>query len=322
MRLGVNMPTIRFILSRLLQMLVVLIGTFTVLFLVIYLLVPGDAAQVALGNHATPEALNNLRRELGLDRPLWVQYGLYLERLGHFDLGNSYELKRNVSDVIRQYLPATIYLTVAALFLETILGVGWGMLLTLRRSTRLRAASAVAGAVLLALPAFFLGLLLQYVFASRLGVLPISGIGNWNPLNLLLPAVTLAGAQMVIITAVSHSTLAAEMGKPYILAARARGMSQMKALTKHGFRNALAPVITLLGIDFGTLLGGAMITEIIFSWPGMGRMTYFAARERDVPLIVGAVLVLVTMFVIINTCVDIVYGWLDPRVRMERGADG
>jgi peptide/nickel transport system permease protein len=315
------MPTTRFILFRLLQMLVVLLGTVTVLFLVIYLIVPGDAAQVALGNHATPEALDNLRRELGLDRPLWDQYGIYLGRLARFDLGTSYELKRGVGGIILDYLPATIYLTVAALILETVFGVGWGLLLALRRSSRLQAISATAGAVLLAIPAFFLGLLLQNIFASRLGLLPISGIGGGNPLYLLLPAVTLAAAQTVIIAAVSRSTLSAEMDKPYMLAARARGLARGQALVRHGLRNAFGPVATLLAIDFGTLLGGAMITEIVFAWPGMGRMTYLAARERDVPLIVGAVLVLVALFVIINTCVDILYGWLDPRVHVEKGVD-
>jgi len=316
------MPTTRFIVHRLLQMLVVLIGTFTVLFLVTYLLVPGDAAQVALGGHATPESLANLRRELGLDRPLWVQYGIYLDRLAHFDLGTSYELKRSVSDIILDYLPATLYLTAAALLLETVFGVGWGMVLSLRRSSRLHALSAVSSAVLLALPAFFLGLLLQYIFAGRLGILPISGMGDWNPLYVILPAVTLAAAQTVIIAGVSKSTLSLELEKPYILAARARGLSRNQALARHGLRNAFGPVATLLAIDFGTLLGGAMITEIVFSWPGMGRMTYFAARARDVPLIVGAVLVLVVLFVIINTFVDIIYGWLDPRVKSEVGVDG
>ncbi|MHB9053392.1 MAG: ABC transporter permease [Thermoleophilia bacterium] len=309
------MPTTRFILLRLLQMLVVIIGTVTVLFLVIYLMVPGDAAQVTLGNHATPESLDSLRHELGLDRPLWDQYGIYLSRLAHFDLGTSYELKRDVSGVILDHLPATIYLTLAALFLETVFGVGWGIFLSLRRSSSLQAASAATGALLLALPAFFLGLLLQYIFASQLGVLPISGIGGWNPLNLILPAVTLAAGQTAIIAAVSRSALAGEMGEPYILAARARGLTRAQAMVRHGLRNSFGPVATLLAIDLGTLLGGAMITEIVFSWPGMGRMTYFAAEQRDVPLVVGAVLVLVMIFVVLNTFVDLVYGWLDPRVR-------
>ena len=313
------MPITRFIVLRLLQMVVVLIGAFTVLFLVIYYLVPGDAAQVALGNHATPETLENLRRELGLDRPVWTQYWIYLTRLFQLDLGESYELKQSVSSVIFDHLPATIYLTVAALFLETVIGIGWGMLLTLKRSSRLQAISAAAGAMLLALPVFFLGMLLQYIFATRLGILPLSGIGGWNPLNLILPAITLAAAQTAVIAAVSRSTLMAEMRKPYILAARARGLSRKQALWKHALRNSLSPVVTLLAIDFGILLGGAMITEIVFSWPGMGRMTYFAGQSRDVPLIVGAVLVLVTFFVVINTLMDLAYGWLDPRVRTGMG---
>ena len=309
------MPTTRFILLRLLQMLVVLIGTVTVLFLVIYLMVPGDAAQVALGTHATPDSLANLRSQLGLDHPVWYQYGVYLDRLAHLDLGTSYDLKRSVTSVIYDHLPATAYLTLAAILLETVFGVGWGMMLSLSRSRRLQGVSAATGALLLALPAFFLGLLLQYMFASKLGILPISGIGGWNPLNLILPALALAAGQTAIIAAVSRATLSAEMGKPYMLAARARGLTRQQALIRHGLRNSFGPVATLLAIDLGTLLGGAMVTEIVFSWPGIGRMTYFAAEQRDVPLVVGAVIVLVTIFVVLSTLVDIVYGWLDPRVR-------
>ena len=206
-----DMPTTRFILLRLLQMLLVLIGTVTVLFLVIYLMVPGDAAQISLGNHATPEALANLRHELGLDRPIWDQYGIYINRLAHLDLGTSYELKRSVASVISDHLPATVYLTLAALFLETAFGVAWGVFLSLRRSTRLQAMSAATGALLLALPSFFLGLLLQYIFASRLGILPISGIGGWNPLNLILPAVALAAGQTAIIAATRSCSAAASV---------------------------------------------------------------------------------------------------------------
>ncbi len=321
-RPGNNMPITRFIFQRLMQMLLVLIGAVTVLFMVLYLFVPGDAAQVALGNHATPESLENLRRELGLDRPLWDQYGIYMSRLAHLDLGTSYELKRSVSSIIFGHLPATLFLTLAALALETAFGLGWGMLLTLRGSLRLQAVSAATGAVLLALPAFFLAMLLQYIFAIKLKILPISGTGGWNPLNLILPAITLAAAQSAIIAGVSRSTLSAEMNKPYILAARARGLTRKQAMINHGFRNAFGPVATLLAIDFGTLLGGAMITEIVFSWPGMGRMTYFAAQSRDVPLVIGAVIILVSIFVVINTCMDLAYGLLDPRVRSSAGNRG
>jgi len=316
------MPTARFIFYRLLQMLLVLLGTVTVLFFVIYLLVPGDAAQAALGSHATPESLENLRRELGLDRPVWVQYWIYLQRLAHFDLGTSQEFQRSVSGIILEHLPATIYLTLAALVLETVFGVGWGMLMALRRWPRIEALSSLTSAMLLALPVFLLGMMLQYIFASRLGILPISGTGGWNPLNLVLPAMTLAAAQTAIIAAVTQSSLSREMNKPYILAVRARGLTKLQAMWKHGLRNVSGPLVTILAIDLGTLLGGAMVTEIVFSWPGMGRMVYNAALSRDVPLVIGAMLVLVTIFIIINTIVDIIYGWLDPRVRAGRQANG
>ncbi|MHB8169341.1 MAG: ABC transporter permease [Thermoleophilia bacterium] len=315
------MPIFRFIVSRLMQTLLVLLGTATVLFVVLYLLVPGDAAQVMLGGRATPQALANLRNDLGLNRPLWTQYGLYMWRLLHFDLGTSYELRQSVSSAIIQRLPATAYLAGAALLLEAIAGIGWGLLMALRRSSRLEAVSAATGAVLLSIPVFFLGLLLQYFLAGRLHLLPISGLAGWNPLNLILPATALAGAQAAIVAAVTRASLRAEMGKPYILAARARGLSRRQVMWKHALRNAIGPAATLLAIDLGTLMGGAMITEVIFSWPGLGRMTYFAVRERDVPLVTGIVLVLVTIFIVINSLIDIVYGILDPRIRTSESAD-
>lgn len=309
------MPLIRFIIYRLLQMLLVILGTVTVIFVVLYLLVPGDAAQALLGSRATPERLASLRREMGLDRPLWEQYGTYLGQLVHLDFGTSYDLNRSVRSVIFDYLPATAWLAAAALFLEATFGIGWGVIMSWRRSPRLAALSNVSGALLLAVPVFFLGLLLQYFLASRLGLLPLSGLGGFNPLYVILPAVTLAAAQIAILAAVMRSSLDREISKPYMLAARARGFSGWQAITRHGLRNSLAPVVTLLLIDFGSLLGGAMVTEMVFSWPGLGKMTFAAAAARDVPLITGVALFLVVVFVIINTLADIIYSLLDPRIR-------
>lgn len=316
------MSVSRFIFNRLLQMLAVILGTVTVLFVVLYLLVPGDAAQAMLGAKATPQALDNLRHELGLDRALPAQYGLYLWRLLHFDLGTSYELNRSVSSVILDYLPATAYLAGAALLLETLAGISWGFLAAGRRSTRFDLLMALFGSLLLSTPVFFLGMVLQYFLGSKLGILPISGLGGFNPVNLVLPAMTLAAAQTVIVGTMTRSSLELEMAKPYFLAARARGLTQKQALVSHGAKNALSPVMTVLAIDLGALMGGAMITEVVFSWPGIGRMTYFAAQVRDVPLIIGTVIVLVAIFVAISTLMDIFYGWLDPRVRLGGLRDG
>lgn len=311
------MIILRFITRRILQLLLVLLGTVTVLFLVLYILVPGDAAQVALGNKATPEALENLRREWGLDQPLIVQYGKYLWRLAHFDLGQSFQQHRSVKTIIAEHLPATAYLAGVAVLIEAVIGVVWGVVRVSSRRRSFESFSNITGALLMAIPVFFLGMLLQYIFASKLGILPFSGIGDWNPLNVILPAVTLAAAQVFIVATIMRASLAAETGKPYILAARARGLSRRQAIMHHGLRNAAGPVVTILAIDLGSLLGGAMITEIVFAWPGMGRMTYFAAQARDVPLVLGSVIVLVTIFVIVSSVVDIIYGILDPRIRLE-----
>ncbi len=312
----------RFILRRLLQMLLVLLGTVTILFIVIYVIVPGDAAEVILGTRATPETLASLRHELGLDQPIWTQYGIYLWNLAHLDLGTSYSLNRDVASVIGDHLPATAYLAFSALALELFFGVGWGIYLAWRKSVGLEMFSSVLGAVLLAVPVFFLGLVLQRIFGGWLHILPISGLGGWNPANVIMPAVTLAAAQAVIIAAVMKTSLSDEMGKPYMLAARAKGMTERQVLLRHGMRNAIGPVATLLAIDLGILLGGAVITEIVFAWPGLGRTMFFAARARDVPLVIGTVLVLVVIFVVVNTFADIAYKLLDPRVRLGEERHG
>lgn len=310
------------IIRSLLQMLLVILGTVTVLFIVLYLLVPGDAAQVALGTKSTPAALENLRRDWGLDQPVIVQYGMYLGRLVQFDLGESFDQNRSVAAIIADHLPATAYLAGAAILLEALFGYTWGVLRVVRRKGRFDTLSNVSGALMLAIPVFFLGMLLQYIFAIKLGLFPISGLGGWNPLNLVLPATTLAAAQIFIVSTITRTSLAGELAKPYMLAARARGLSRRKVITRHGLRNSAGPVATLLAIDFGSLLGGAMITEIVFAWPGVGRMTYFAAQAQDVPLVLGAVIVLVVIFVIINTLVDLLYGILDPRIRFGEEALG
>jgi len=297
-------------------MVIVLFCAISLLFIVMYLLVPGDAAEVSLGNQATPERIENLRAQLGLDRSIWTQYAIYLWNFLHFDLGTSYELNRSVTSVISDYLPATAYLALAALILETAIGISWGMYLSRKKSRSLQGASAIASSIMLATPVFFLGMILQYIFASKLKLLPISGLGGWNPLNLILPAMSLAAAQGAIIAGITKYSLDNEMNKPYILAARARGLSRRQAINIHALRNALGPVVTILGIDLGILMGGAMITEIVFSWPGLGRMTYFAAQSRDVPLVLGGVIVLVIVFIVINTFIDILYGLLDPRIRL------
>ena len=314
------MSIYRFIFYRLLQMLAVILGTITVLFVVIYLLVPGDPAQVMLGTKATPQLLDNLRHELGLDHPIWSQYLLYIWRLIHLDLGMSYQLNRSVTGIIFDYLPATMYLAGAAVAIEAVVGVAWGSLLAAKRSPRLEILFTIPSAILLAMPVFFLALMLQYIFGSRLHLLPLSGLGGYNPVYLLLPAVTLAATQTIIISVITRSSLEAEISKTYFLAARARGLSFGQTLIRHGFRNALGPVITLLALDLGSLMGGAIIVETVYSWPGIGRMTYFAAQSRDIPLILGAVIFLVVVFVTLNSAVDVLYGVLNPKIRWT-GAD-
>jgi ABC-type dipeptide/oligopeptide/nickel transport system permease component len=170
------------------------------------------------------------------------------------------------------------------------------------------------------MPVFFLALMLQYIFGSKLHLLPLSGLGGYSPVYLVLPAVTLAATQTIITSLITRSSLEAEISKTYFLAARARGLSFGQTLIHHGFRNALGPVITLLALDLGSLMGGAIITETVYAWPGIGRMTYFAAQSRDIPLILGVVIFLVIVFVTLNSVVDVLYGVLNPKIRWT-GAD-
>lgn len=304
----------RFLIRRLVLTVPVLLGVATLVFALLHL-VPGDPAQVMLGESASATDVAQLRQTLGLDRPLAEQYGLYLRGLLQGDLGTSFRYNTPVTAEIAQRLPNTLDLALAAMSVAILIALPLGILGALYRG---RAVDQIAMTISLAgisMPNFWLGPLLAIVFAVMLGWLPVSGTGDWR--HLVLPAVTLGAALAAILARMTRASLIEELRELYVLAARARGLSRTRAVLKHALRNSLIPVVTILGLQFGAVLTGTIITETIFAWPGVGRLLIQAINFRDYPLVQGCILFIASTYVTVNLLVDLVYGWLDPRIRLQ-----
>lgn len=304
---------IRYLVNRLALSAVVVFGVSVLVFLMLHL-VPGDPAVVMLSEQANASDVQHLRHELGLDQPLWAQYGLYLERVLHGDLGRSIRLRRPVSELIAGRLPNTLELAVASLSLATLVGVAVGAVSAVRRG-RLADHLAMAGALLgVSLPSFWLGLMLILLFGLRLSALPIAGNQDGFA-SLVLPALTLATVPMATIARLTRSGLLDVLGEDYIRTARAKGLNELAVIVSHALRNSMIPVITVVGVQFGVLLGGAIIVETVFAWPGVGRLLIDAVSARDFPLVQGIMLFISISFVLVNLCADLVYAYVDPRIR-------
>lgn len=304
---------IRYLVNRLALSAVVVFGVSVLVFLMLHL-VPGDPAVVMLSEQANASDVQHLRHELGLDQPLWAQYGLYLERVLHGDLGRSIRLRRPVSELIAGRLPNTLELAVASLSLATVVGVAVGAVSAVRRG-RLADHLAIAGALLgVSLPSFWLGLMLILLFGLRLSALPIAGNQDGFA-SLVLPALTLATVPMATIARLTRSGLLDVLGEDYIRTARAKGLNELAVIVSHALRNSMIPVITVVGVQFGVLLGGAIIVETVFAWPGVGRLLIDAVSARDFPLVQGIMLFISISFVLVNLCADLVYAYVDPRIR-------
>jgi len=317
---------IGYIVRRLLQLVIVLIGV-TILTFGILFLVPGDPATVLAGKDQTPEKLANIRASLGLDKPIYVQYGLFLERLLHGDLGESYQRQRPVMDMIRESLPNTVQLAVAAVLIE-LLGIPLGIYSALRQFTFWDTALTTSALIIWGIPVFVLGLFMQYVFGLRLGWLPVAGSGgetilyfipaDWTNLSyLILPAITLGIIEVAYISYMQRASMLEVIRTDYVRTARAKGLSERSVVLKHSLKNAMIPVLTIAGIDLGALMGGAILTETVFSRFGLGLMIYTAINARDLPVVAGGVLFATLVFVIANLVVDISYAFVDPRIRYE-----
>ena len=305
---------IRFIARRLLLTVPVLAGVATLVFSLIHL-VPGDPVQAMLGESASREDVVDLRQRLGLDRPLYVQYAAFLRGAVTGDLGRSLRTGQSVTGAIAERMPATIELAFAAMLFAVVVAVPLGIVAAVRAGTAVDHGATTLSLIGISLPGFWLGPILAIVFAVTLGWLPVSGRGT--PAHLVLPAITLGAPLAAVLARMTRASVLEELREPYVLAARARGVSRGRAVLRHAFRNSLVPIVTVLGLQFGAVLTGAVITETIFAWPGVGRLLIQSISFRDYPLVQGCILLIAATYVAMNLLTDVVYGLLDPRIRYE-----
>jgi peptide/nickel transport system permease protein len=305
----------RYLFHRVLLLLPTLLGAVTLVFFLVHL-IPGDPIDVMLGETAGVIDKEELRRALGLDQPVLQQYGHFLIKLARGDLGQSLYEQASVAELIRARLPATIELTLCAMALAILISFPCATLAAVKRDRSLDRFALFFSLLGVSIPNFWLGPLLMIVFAIQLGWLPVSGRGGFN--HLLLPSLTLGMGMAAILTRILRASLLGALRADYIRTARAKGLSEKQVWLKHTLRNALLSVITIVSLQFGGLLAGSIITETIFSWPGVGRLTVQAIQTRDYPLVQGCILVIASSYLLVNFVADIFYRWVDPRITYEK----
>lgn len=325
---------------RLLGIIPVLFGISLLVFLFLHL-IPGDPAVVMLGERAEPERIAALREKLGLERPLWEQYLFFVGNLLQGDLGTSIFNQLTIKEQLARRWPATFELAIAATLFAVIIGIPFGILAAIRKNSLIDNLATSFSLLGVSLPVFWLGLLLVYLFAVNLQWLPAGGRLSidvdalFKPItgfyvldalfqpqtfwdvakHLILPAITLGTIPLAILTRITRSAMLEVLSQDYVRTARAKGLSERVVIWRHAFKNALLPVITIIGLQFGTLLGGAILTETIFSWPGIGSWIYEGILNRDYPVVQGGVIFVALVFVIVNLVVDLSYALLDPRIQ-------
>jgi peptide/nickel transport system permease protein len=318
----------------------VLLAVSLIIFLIMHF-APGDPAALFLGQMVTPEDLEKVRREMGLDDPLHIQYLRFLKEAVKGDLGISYYTKQSVLSELLRLFPATVELAIASMVIALLIGISAGVISALKQNSIFDNVSMVVALGGVSMPVFWVGLILMWVFSFKLGWTPISGrlavqidlkqitglfvidsiiTGNIAALrdslrHLILPALSLATISMGIIARFTRSSMLEVIRQDYIRTARAKGVSEALVIFKHAFKNALIPVVTVVGLQFGLLLGGAVVTETVFSWPGIGNVIIVSILRRDYPMVQGALILLALLYVIINLLVDVSYSYLDPRIR-------
>lgn len=302
-----------YIASRVLQSIIVLLGV-SIAVAAMTQFVPGDPAVAILGENASPEAIAELRDEMGLDDPFFVQYGRFIERLvTEGSLGTSIRTNREVLVEIGDRLPYTLYLTFGAVALSASVGVASGVLAAVRRGKPTDVAVLITTTAGLSVPSFWVALLMIWFFSIKLGWLPVAGAGSWK--HLVMPILTLALPSVATKSRLTRSAMLEALGQDYIRTGRAKGLRERRVVMTHALRNALLPVLTIIGLQFGALLGGAFITEVIFGWPGVGQLAVNSILQRDFPVVQGTVLLVTVSFIVTNLIVDILYAWVDPRIR-------
>ena len=331
-----------YIIRRIFILIPTLLGVSVIVFLMLHM-TPGDPAELLLGERATEEALVELREHLGLNEPLYVQYGLFIKRLMKGDLGETIWTRQKVWTEVKQRFPATIELTVVALCIACFFGIIFGIISATKQYSIFDYVSMLGALAGVSMPIFWLGLIFMLIFSLNLGWLPISGrlsididlevitnfyildsvlTRNWAALkdslwHIIMPAVTLSTIPMAIVARMTRSAMLDVLRQDYIKTAKAKGLSNFMVTFKHALRNALIPVVTTVGLQFGVALGGAILTETIFAWPGVGKWMYDAVMQRDYMVIQGGTLFIAAVFVVINLCVDVLYAIINPRISVQ-----
>ena len=331
-----------FIIRRILVVIPTLLGMTVIIFLMLAV-TPGDPAELLLGERATKESLEAMREYLGLNKPLYAQYGLFLKRVVKLDLGETIWTREKVSKEIGERFPATIELALAAMIISTLLGIALGIISATRQYSWFDYASMLGSLVGVSMPVFWLALMLMLLFSLTLGWFPMSGrvgtdidfpivtnfyiidsilAGNWQALkdvllHLALPATALSTIPLSIVARMTRSSMLEVLRQDYIKTARAKGLSEYKIVLKHALRNGLIPVVTVVGLQFGILMGGAILTETVFAWPGVGKWLYDGVVKRDYMVIQGGTLLVAAIFVIVNMIVDVLYAVINPRISVK-----
>ena len=303
-----------YLLRRLGFVLLIGVVVSTLVFSLVHL-IPGDPVEIMLGDSAQRADVEALRRELGLDRPLGSQYLDFLGGLVRGDLGRSIHFRQPVARLLLDHYPATLELALASMVVALVVAVPLGILAALRRNGAVDHGSRFLALLGVSMPNFWLGPMLILLFAIRFDLFPVSG--RSGPASLVLPAITLGTALAGLLTRMIRSALGEELHRGYLQTARAKGVGRLRAVVRHALRNASIPVVTIVGLQFGTLLTGAIITETIFAWPGLGRLIIQAIQLRDYPLVQGGVLAIALSYVLVNLLTDLTYAALDPRIRLE-----
>lgn len=333
---------IGFIIRRILVVIPTLLGVTIIIFSMLAI-TPGDPAELLMGERATTESLDAMREYLGLKKPLYVQYSIFLKRVAKFDLGETIWTRQKVSIEIMERFPATIELALAAMLISTFLGVILGIISATRQYSWFDYASMLGSLFGVSMPVFWLGLMLMLIFALTLGWFPMSGrLGvdidltiitnfyvldailtkNWTALkdtlmHLALPAMALSTIPLAIVARMTRSSMLEVLRQDYIKTARAKGLSEVKVVLKHALRNGLIQIVTVVGLQFGILLGGAILTETVFAWPGVGKWLFDGVVKRDYMVIQGGTLLVATTFVMINLIVDVLYAIINPRISVK-----
>ncbi len=331
-----------YIIRRILVMIPTLLGVSVIVFFMLHL-TPGDPAELLMGERASEEALQDIREHLGLNKPVYVQYGIFLKQLLKGDLGETIWTRQKVWIEVKQRFPATIELAVVALFISCVLGMLLGIISATKQYSIFDYLSMLGALIGVSMPIFWLGLVFMLIFSLNLGWLPMSGrlsvgieletitnfyvldavlTGNWEAFrdalwHIIMPAFTLSTIPTAIIARMTRSSMLEVLRQDYIKTAKAKGLSQFKVVFKHALRNALIPVVTTIGLQFGVLLCGAILTETIFAWPGVGKWIYDAVMQRDYMVIRGGTLFLAAIFIVINLCVDVLYAVINPRIKVQ-----